>query len=626
MLEAKNLWKRYALALSLIALVITSCFIVSEINTYHAEEGAIAINISGRQRMLSQRIALFSNAYIAEIRDAGVQANEFQSQLQQSRDLFKTSHNALINGDKTMHLSGKAGKIAYHLYFEEPHRLDQLVRDYIAHVDVILSAVPLPEKEEALIAINHMAKQHLLGLLNAVVKEIELYDRQQTQYYVLIERVSYALALFILLMEAIFIFWPTHRYIMQAWEDRERVREVEKEKEVAVEASQAKSEFLANMSHELRTPLNSILGMLQLMDRKQLSPEVNEKFDLINTSSQNLLEIVNDILDLSKIEANQVDLECKAFDVSGMVDQTVRALLPIAEEKGLQLNLEMAKTPVFVMGDSLRFGRIMTNLVGNALRYTIEGHVSVQVDYDHPAEGKTVICCTVQDSGIGIAEDKLETIFDKFSQADLSTTRRFGGTGLGLTITRELISLMQGEIGVESIEGEGSTFRFRVPFDSAEHSDDIAAQPVSKTPVSGLFPDAVPAASVRVLVAEDHKLNQVFVKQLFAKTGIETYRIVENGAEAVAAVRQESYDLVLMDCHMPEMNGYTATETIRTLTDPDKAAIPIIAMTANAMPDDERRCLQIGMNAYISKPVDIDLFVEKLTPWVTFDPERVDNA
>lgn len=399
----------------------------------------------------------------------------------------------------------------------------------------------------------------------------------------------------------------------------ESYRSLKRAKEEAEDAIKVKTDFFANMSHELRTPLNSVIGMTQLLQTQKMSEEQQEMFDSIKRSGDNLLKIVNDILDISKIEAGQVQLEHTAFDVNREIRHIIIALLPIAQQKNLTLTYEIPDMPSYVFGDTLRFTRIITNIISNAIRYTETGSIKAYVRSLKIRDTRINLTVEVEDTGIGIPADKVDTIFEKFSQADTSTTRKYGGTGLGLTITKELIELMGGHIFVTSEVGKGSIFSFTIPFEIAQESDiqtnATADQFLDGTPnqVRG-----IPAAQVRVLLAEDHAMNQLFIKKLCKNLGMTNYTLVENGREAVNELAINSYDLILMDCHMPEMNGYDATVAIRNLDDPLKRSIPIVAMTANAMPEDEQRCLACGMSGYISKPIDMNVFKKTLSPWINF--------
>ena len=575
--EFKFVRARYAIALIIIAVLSLSTLLITKHSIHKQKKYGEIINMSGRQRMLSQRLALFASQCVSDTQQCPV------GQIKELLELFGSSHGRLSSG--TM-LDGEKYELSDQIkdYYFGKESLNTKVLNYMTLLKTVQLGTKNWELDRFLSELNPTA---MLKVLNGAVTLYQAESDQIAENLKRIEETIFALVLFILAMEVFFIFLPLENKLQESFD------KIESQKEAAIAGRKAKANFLANITHELRTPLNGILGPLQLINRKHSDETTNEYLDVIETCAKNSLEIVNDILDFEKLESGRFELVCQ-WSTMDSIFEDLEALYRIQfNNKGVALNLSNEVQGYEVFYDRLRVKQILVNLLSNALKYTDKGQVDVFI-----RRREEHLVLGVYDTGDGIAEKYQETIFDSFSQVYQNYEKAVKGTGLGLSIVKKFSKLMNGDIKLESRLGEGARFTVTIPTDFRESDSPASLE-------DGL--QEVGSLDLAVLVAEDNAINQMVIERLLKKLG-QRPKIVSDGLQAVNEAQVFEYDCIFLDIQMPVMDGIQAYKKLRE----QGIKIPVFACTANGLEIDRERYLKVGFDEVVSKPISNDDLVKVL--------------
>ena len=628
-MDTRHITIRYVTALMIIAVLATSSFVMVRLLIHEQHDSATYVDVSGKQRMLSQRIALFA-LQLSHTERKTEDDRQIRMHLTEAIDLMESDHNRLVYGlghDEGEHRRGEheivyvpsslPDNIRAH-YFEDPSNLNHQVQGYLHHAKEILESDRVLYDNPDLQYLQKESSGHLLEFLNGAVNLFEDNHIGAVKRLSMIETTIFLITLIVLVAEAFFIFRPAVRHIQV------KVKELKRAKYKTEMAAKAKGEFLANMSHEIRTPMNGIIGMAGLLNETKLTKIQKKYNDTIRQSSTSLLQVLNDILDYSKLDSGKMEFEDISFDFQILLEE-VKSIMYVNMKKGVRCIIAWDDSlPRYVIGDAGRIRQILHNIVGNAAKFTESGHIKMSisvVDVHDQLEGQKMFRVCVEDTGIGIREDKQKKIFDKFSQAEETTTREYGGTGLGLSIAHRLVDLMDGEIGVNSQVGQGSEFWFTIPL-KIDHNTRGVDQDKLNAHLKNVSFDGA-----NILVVEDNDVNQIIIREILVKLGCRV-TLADNGFNGFKAVCSQKFDMVFMDCRMPVMDGYESTCKIRAYEKEHRVLPPnkIIALTANALKGDKELCLKAGMDDYASKPITKGEIIRVLSKWCANYYKEKDNV
>ncbi len=610
------------LLVTILSIVGISLIIINHGIHQQQEDGTI-INYAGQQRTISQKIAK-NSVEILYLYEKQTDNNLVRNELNRTLATWKANHNAIISGSDELNLPESKSENIEALYKElQPifnvikTNAEALVLETEAdkmqlYAEVILENEPVYHSKMNEIVANYdqelitktqnlKTKVYSTIIFGTLIFLLILYffinpifkkrDKEYQKYYTLSDELKNRNREIDVIKSNV---ESKNRQLQRKNEIlAKQVIELEQSKNAALLAVTTKSEFLSNMSHEIRTPLNAIIGVANILNEDNPRPDQAEHLDTLLFSSENLMVIINDILDYSKIEAGKVKFEKINFSLNRIINGIHKTMIATAEKKNINFKYTIQEgIPETYIGDPVRLSQIILNLVGNAIKFTEKGSVDIRVSQSKIENGKATLNFAVEDTGIGIPDEKQKIIFDSFSQANSKTTRLYGGTGLGLAITRQLLEMQGSKIELMSVEGEGSTFYFQLTLP--------IGQAMSKIPVSNRKTQSFNSEN-KVLLVDDNAINIVIAKRFLNKWKLEV-DVATNGQEAVDMVTQTDYGLVLMDISMPVMDGYEATKIIRNMEEDKYQLLPIVALTASVFDALKYQAIEVGMNDYLSKP------------------------